>query len=71
MSISKPAWVPCDCCDNFICTIHGGHAHDCDCPPLDVWDADLGMVPYDEGGDLTPEALKARLEEAGYDPDQD
>lgn len=45
-----PAWVPCDCCENFLCTIHGGHAHDCDCPPVDEWgDVD----PYTEGG---PEA---------------
>lgn len=31
------AWTPCPCCENFLCLIHGGHAHDCPCPPLEEW----------------------------------
>lgn len=44
MSIS-PAWIPCDCCDNYICTIHGMHAHECECPPIDEWG---DIDPYSE-----------------------
>ena len=46
-----PAWVQCECCDNFLCTWHGGHAHDCpetECPELEVWDGEWGMNPYEE-----------------------
>jgi hypothetical protein len=32
-----PAWVPCECCEDYICTIHGMHAHDCECPPVEDW----------------------------------
>lgn len=45
-----PAWIQCECCDNFLCTWHGGHAHDCDeeeCPELEVWD-ELGLNPYED-----------------------
>jgi hypothetical protein len=35
-----PAWIPCDCCENFLCTIHGMHAHDCPCPPIEEWSTD-------------------------------
>ena len=35
-----PAWIPCPCCENFLCTIHGMHAHDCPCPPVDEWPTD-------------------------------
>ena len=41
---AKPApWVPCDCCDGYICNIHKTHAHDCPCPPADEWE----VSPYD------------------------
>ena len=36
-------WVPCDCCDEFLCNIHGGHVSECECPPIDEWVTD----PYD------------------------
>ncbi len=35
-----PAWVPCDNCDEWYCTIHGEHVHDCPCPPIDEWEYD-------------------------------
>lgn len=44
--LERPAWIPCDCCENFICTIHWIHAHDCECPPIDEWMTD----PYSTGG---------------------
>jgi len=46
-----PAWVPCEGCDNFICTWHRQHAHDCDeaeCPELEVWDYEYGLNPYED-----------------------
>ena len=41
-----PAWMPCPDCDNFICTIHKQHAHDCECPAIEEWAVD----PYETGG---------------------
>lgn len=35
-----PAWVPCECCEEFVCTIHGGHVCDCACPPIEEWETD-------------------------------
>ena len=62
----KAAWVQCPCCDNFVCSIHGVHVHECVCPPLEVWDSGLGMNPYEGGGNMTPESLEKRLQEIGY-----
>lgn len=31
------AWIKCDSCEDYICTIHRTHAHDCDCPPIEEW----------------------------------
>ena len=39
------AWTPCPCCENFLCTIHGGHAHDCPCPPVEEWTTDPYAMP--------------------------
>ena len=33
-------WVPCDCCPEFFCTIHGQHVYECPCKPTDEWDTD-------------------------------
>jgi predicted component of type VI protein secretion system len=44
-----PAWVRCPACDDFICTIHKKHAHDCRCASIDTW-ARRGLDPYSEGG---------------------
>jgi hypothetical protein len=41
-----PAWIPCPCCEDFLCTIHGSHVHDCDCPAIEEWEVD----PYTTGG---------------------
>jgi len=51
-SPSVPAWVPCECCEDFLCTIHfGKHAYECRCPSIDTW-AKKGINPYLEGGNL-------------------
>lgn len=70
MSDSKtPIWEKCPCCDNFLCTIHGGHAHDCECPGLEVFDGELGINPYQEGGELSAEELRAKLAAIGHEVD--
>lgn len=67
---TKAAWEECDC-GSFMCRIHGEHASDCACPSLQFWDEMLGMNPYEQGGDLTPEELQERLKAAGYSPDME
>jgi len=42
-----PAWFACDFCENFICSFHHMHAHDCDCPSLETW-LDFNLCPYDD-----------------------
>jgi len=40
-------WVKCDCCDDYVCSIHvGQHVYDCSCPDIDTW-AESGFYPYD------------------------
>src|SRR3990172_3650394 len=46
----KPAWIKCECCDDFVCTLHAGlHVYDCPCPDIDAW-AKRKIVPYEKGG---------------------
>ena len=52
------AWVKCPCCDNYLCNIHGGHAHDCACPDLECFEWATGLDPYTQGGHLTPDELE-------------
>jgi hypothetical protein len=61
-----PAWVKCGECDNFLCTIHGGHADSCACPELEFWDSELGLNPYEQGGRLTVAELEALKVQHGY-----
>ena len=42
----KPAWEACECgCGNFVCNLHGGYAHDCECPPVEEWESDPYSFP--------------------------
>lgn len=42
-----PAWIRCEACEDFLCTLHPGqHAYDCDCPAIEEW----GCDPYSAGG---------------------
>jgi len=45
--MNLPTWIPCPYCQDFWCTIHQAHAHDCECPDLQTWD-EGGMNPYDQ-----------------------
>lgn len=41
------AWIVCDCCEDYLCTIHESeHAFECDCPAIEEWACD----PYSAGG---------------------
>jgi len=41
-----PAWVQCECCDDYICQIHGVHAFECECAAVEEW-VDHGITPYE------------------------
>lgn len=56
--IQRPAWEPCDGCDEFWCNIHEMHAFECPCPPIEEWDSD----PYSVDNTQHP-----RLEGHGAD----
>ena len=43
--LEQTPWVRCDSCDDFLCTIHGVHVHDCPCPTIDTW-AEYELHPY-------------------------
>jgi len=61
-AIDPPAWMECQCCEDFICTIHGLHVYECDCPPIDEWDAN----PYEPGSNSTH--FHARTDGAEFNP---
>lgn len=42
--MAGPAWIPCGGCEEFWCTIHGAHASQCPCPPIEDWEVD----PYSD-----------------------
>jgi hypothetical protein len=47
--LHRPAWIRCDDCDDFFCTIHKMHVADCACPEIDHW-ARRNVWPYTDGG---------------------
>ena len=44
-AVLVPAWIRCECCEDFICQVHGVHAHECECSPIEEW-MDVGASPY-------------------------
>lgn len=40
-----PIWIRCPMCEDFWCTHHGEHAHDCECGSIDDLLA-VGIDPY-------------------------
>ena len=44
-----PAWVRCQCCPEWFCTVHRMHAWVCDCPPVEDWP----VSPYAEPAEST------------------
>ena len=56
MKNDSPAWIPCDCCEEYLCTIHQGqHVSECDCPPIDEWTVN----PYEESPAMTTKDRQA------------
>lgn len=51
--VLKAAWVPCPCCDEYLCTIHGKHVFECECPAIEEW----GASPYDNMTIKNPHAV--------------
>ena len=43
----EPVWAKCPDCDEYWCNLHQEHAHECICPPIEVWLDDLCDLPYD------------------------
>ncbi len=37
LKVETPAWIRCNCCENYWCRIHAKHAHDCTCPEIQEW----------------------------------
>jgi DNA (cytosine-5)-methyltransferase 1 len=44
-AVVVPAWTECPDCGDFWCNLHGEHAADCACPPVDEW-AEYSLSPY-------------------------
>lgn len=40
-----PAWVRCRFCEDYLCTFHGRHVHECPCPAIEDW-MEEGLNPY-------------------------
>ena len=40
-----PVWQTCPDCEDFLCSIHGCHVADCECPGIEFWAA-LDIDPY-------------------------
>ena len=45
-AVLAPAWVKCDCCEDYICQAHGCHAHECSCAAIEEW-AEADASPYE------------------------
>ena len=41
----RPVWERCECCNDYLCNLHGGHAHECCCPDIDTWVRDVDEIP--------------------------
>lgn len=63
--VQNPAWAPDHRGADFLCTIHGGLAKNCECPPLEVWD-EMGINPYFSGGELAPRELNVVIVGLGF-----
>lgn len=55
-------WVPCPCCDEHLCTVHGMHAFECPCPPIEEWEESPYMPDADP-----PRSRNIKLTDADWD----
>lgn len=49
LCLNPPAWLMRPCCEDFLCVLHGVHAADCPCPPIEQWTKN----PYESGTGTT------------------
>ena len=75
-TINPPAWMRCPDCDEWWCTIHKKHVHECQCLPVEHWktspySAGTGQstLPVPKGGGLLNVELTRWL--MGYPPEWD
>lgn len=45
-AVVSPAWVKCECCEDYVCQVHGCHAHECTCASIEDW-AEADASPYE------------------------
>ena len=39
-------WIKCECCEDYVCQVHGRHAHECSCGAIEEW-SELDASPYE------------------------
>jgi DNA (cytosine-5)-methyltransferase 1 len=64
--ISRPAWEPCECCDDWWCNVHEMHTGECPCPEIDEWESDPYSVCHSAGAGL-PHRATEPMGESGAD----
>lgn len=62
LCLTPPAWMRCTCCEDYLCTIHGEHVADCECPPIDEWET----MPYEAGSNTS--SFLAQMAGGALDP---
>jgi len=45
---TRPLWIPCPDCDDFLCTLHHLHAYDCACPAIEDMTPEQRATVYGE-----------------------
>ena len=62
MSDANPVWIPCECCDEYWCTYHEAHAHQCLCHCIEDWDDEIQRDPYTDPVDEEIEFYLSEIE---------
>lgn len=55
----RPLWEQCECCDDYVCNMHGMHAYDCECPDIDAFML-LDIYPYAPGSLVLYQAAREK-----------
>ena len=68
--VSRPAWEPCECCDDWWCNVHKMHTGECPCPEIDEWDSDPYSVCHAAGVGL-PHGVNGTMGQPGTLPESE
>ena len=68
--VSRPAWEPCECCDDWWCNVHEMHTGECPCPEIDEWDSDPYSVCHAAGAGL-PHGVNGTMGQPGTLPESE